>query len=369
MQRSIRVWIDPSALQHNLKRVHRAAPDHPVFAVIKSDAYGHGLLEAAHALADAEGFAVACLGEALTLREAGFRQRVLILQGPATVDDVATAAAWACEVMVHQPWHLEALEGYSGGIPLTVWVKLDTGMNRLGFPVDAADALERRLGLCAAVHQPVGWASHLAYADDPTAPETADQIGAFAEAVGDRRGPKSLAHSAAVLSRPDAHWDWVRPGLMLYGASPFTTGNGWELGLRPVMQVETDLIAVKECPAGGRIGYGGIFRCPEAMPVGIAAIGYGDGYPRHAISGTPVQVDGKPSQLLGRVSMDMIAVDLRGIGAVRPGCPVRVWGADLPVETIARAADTIPYELMTHLARQAVHRVYRLPQTLGPARA
>ncbi|HET6724473.1 MAG TPA: alanine racemase [Gammaproteobacteria bacterium] len=345
MSRDCRALIDLGALRHNLATVRALAPESRVMAVVKANAYGHGLPVVARALGDADAFAVACIEEAMAVRDAGLDQPVVLLEGVADADALDAALAHHFEVVVHDPSQLPLLARLRDGDSLPVWLKVDTGMNRLGFPVDSARDIWRQLDALPGIRKPLGLMTHLANADDPADDFSRMQIERFNTFAANLRGPRSIANSAGVAAWPLSHGGWVRPGVMLYGASPLLGRVGTDHGLEPAMTVTTRLIATKWLARGDRVGYGGSWVAPEALPIGIAAIGYGDGYPRHAPNGTPVLVNGRRQQLVGRVSMDMIAVDLRGNDAA-VGDPVTLWGSGLPVEEIARAAGTIPYELL-----------------------
>ena len=361
MTRLARVLIDPDALRHNLQRARAAAPGRRLLAVVKAGGYGHGMVAAARALAGADGFGVATVGEGLALREAGLSAPVLVLEGPAGPAEVEAAAAAGLAVVLHHEAQLRWLEEARPPRPVPVWVKLDTGMHRLGFDPAMAPALAQRLAACAAAAPPPVWMTHFANADDRDDPLTTEQIRRFAAAVDGLPGARSLANSAGVLGWPGSHGDWVRPGIMLYGASPFAGATGPELELRPAMTFTSRLIAVHRRRRGEALGYGGEYVCPEDMPVGVVAAGYGDGYPRHAAAGTPVLVGGRRVSLVGRVSMDMITVDLRAHPEARVGDPVVLWGEGLPVEEVARHAGTIAYELLCHAGARPASR-----EVLGP---
>lgn len=242
-------------------------------------------------------------------------------------------------------------------MPIRVWLKIDSGMNRLGFRPDAAQALWRRLRDCAGARSDIGLMSHFASADDRTAPVTARQLDVWRNATRDLPGERSLANSAATLGWPESHADWIRPGIMLYGVSPFVGGRASDDGLRPVMTLRTRLIATKTLCAGERVGYGGDWLADRDTSIGIAAIGYGDGYPRHAPSGTPVLVNGRRVALVGRVSMDMLALDLSSQPQARVGDPVTLWGEGLAIETIAECATTIGYELLCGVTQRVPRRL------------
>jgi alanine racemase len=343
----VRARIDLRALRHNLHQVRGAAPHSKVMAVVKANGYGHGLVAVAEALEEADGLAVARLEEALMLREAGIRKPVTLLEGFMDAAELEVAGRQGLEVVLHSDYQLALLESAHVQAPLRVWVKLDTGMHRLGFAPERLQAVIRRLRALSFVQQPPGCLSHLACADERANPATEDQRRRFEEALDGYTGERSLANSAGLLGWPDVHYDWVRPGIMLYGVSPFTDALGPGLGLRPAMTLETRILGIRELRKGDAIGYGGSWVCPEGMRVGVAAIGYGDGYPRHAAAGTPVLVNERRVPLVGRVSMDMITLDLRGHDTVREGDRVVLWGEGLPVEEVAAAADTIGYELLT----------------------
>jgi alanine racemase len=347
-QRTAIAQLDRQALQHNLQRARSCAPRSSVFAVIKAQGYGHGLTFCADTFADGcEGFAVASTGEGIALRDAGFSEhRICILNGPADADELRACAAHDLEPLIHQEWQAERLA--AGDLPsLRVWLKIDTGMGRLGVPCGAAADWHARLSSCPSVRSPVGLMTHMASADTRDDNYTERQWRRFEAAATGLGGPRSGANSACVLGWPATHADWVRPGIMLYGCSPFIEGAEDELDLIPAMTLTSRLIAINQLEAGAPVGYGRTWHCPASMPVGVVALGYGDGYPRHAASGTPVLVGGRRVPLVGRVSMDKITVDLRGAPEAAVGDEVVLWGRGLPVEEVAAAAGTIGYELLT----------------------
>jgi len=346
MQIYPRAVIDHSALRHNLALVRRRAPDSRIWAVVKANAYGHGMAPVATTLEAADGLAVARVEEGVRLREAGITRPILVLEGVLFEDELAVARKLGLELALHQPGQIALLERTRTARPLRVWVKVDTGMHRLGFDPEAALALLARLDADPGVEKPVGLMTHLAQADDtgdPLTPLQCERLRALDPAA---KYPLSIGNSAGILAFPTSRTHWVRPGIMLYGASPLMGRSAAELGLLPVMGLEARLIAVRALRRGDRIGYGGTYVCPEDMPVGVAAIGYGDGYPRHAPTGTPVLVGGRRASLVGRVSMDMINIDLCGLPAAGVGDPVILWGEGLPVDEVAAWAGTIPYELL-----------------------
>jgi len=337
--------IDLQALQHNFHRVRALAPDSKVMDIIKANAYGHGLVPVAQALRGRDAFGVACLEEAISLREAGFDRRIVLLEGLFGLDDLALIHGYQLDVVIHHISQVEMLEQDRPAKPLDIWLKIDTGMHRLGFPPDQVAVVTERL---ERLPQPgcVRYMSHFACADEPDNPATQIQLDRFEAVCADFKGERSLANSAAVLDWPASHCDWVRPGIMLYGGSPLPGRTAQDLGLQPVMTLATRLIAVNPHNKGEAIGYGGEWICPEDMPVGVAAMGYGDGYPRHAPAGMPVLVNGKRSALIGRVSMDMICIDLRTRPDAKVGDEVILWGEGLPVDEVAQQAGTISYELL-----------------------
>ncbi len=356
---SRRVWatVDLSALRENIGVAREAAPRSRVMAVVKSDAYGHGLVPAASELATGtDAFAVTSIEEAAVLRDAGFRQRIVLLQGPFVTGDLETAAVLRLEPVLHTEWQVEALSRAELSVPVTAWIKVDTGMHRLGFHPGAVPEVWRRLSGAPSVEAEIGFMTHLACADDRGDETTRRQLDLFDQACAGLPGPRSAANSAGVLGWPASHLDWVRPGIMLYGASPFVDGGGGHAPLSPAMTLEGRLIAINRYDAGDPVGYGASWRCPEPMPVGVVSVGYGDGYPRHAPSGTPVLVGGQRTGLVGRVSMDMVCVDCRGLDGVVVGAPATLWGAGLPAEEVAGAAGTISYELFCRTTPRARRR-------------
>ena len=346
MTRVARATVDTAALQHNLGQVRQRAPDARVMAVIKANAYGHGLVGCARALRQADALAVARMEEAVALREAGLENPVVLLEGVLDAAQLPLASALGLEIVVHSPEQLAMLEAAELERPLQAWLKLDTGMNRLGFPPEAARAIAARLAACGSVRPGLRLMTHLACADERDRQVTDTQLRRFADAVAELPGERSVANSAGLLWREDSHAEWVRPGLMLYGVSPFADQSGAELGLRPAMELMSTVIALREVHRGDRVGYGGVWTAREDSRLAILGIGYGDGYPRHLGSGAPVLVRGRRAPLAGRISMDMIAVDITLIPDVRVGDEVSLWGAGLPVEELAQMAGTIPYELL-----------------------
>lgn len=341
--------ISRAALQHNLQRVRECMPGASVLAMIKADAYGHGALVAAEALSGADGFGVAFLQEAQALRAAGVSHPVTLLEGVFTPSEMAEVVRLGLTTVVHQEAQLRLLEAVPAATPVDVWLKLDTGMHRLGFAPEQVLPAWRRLQALPGVRS-VGLVTHFARADEPDAPHTAQQIAVFRtlqqqiESEAGHAVADSLANSAGILAWPAAQGRWVRPGIMLYGSSPFADRSAASLGLRPVMTLQSRLIAIRDLKAGEAVGYGGTWVAPRDTRIGVVAIGYGDGYPRHAGNGTPVLVNGVRVPLAGRVSMDMITVDLGDVpAAIGDACIL--WGEGLPADEVAAAAGTLSYEL------------------------
>lgn len=357
MARPTSATIHTDALRHNLGQMRMRAPGSRVMAVVKADGYGHGLERVARALGGADAFGVAALSDAERLRAAGLSQPIVLLSGFDEVEDLARLRGLGVETVVHHVSQIEMLEQSAGGEPIRCWLKVDSGMHRLGFAPEAVRDAHARLSALPGVADGIVLMSHFASSEEvdgssPGGRQTRDQLRVFAEATAGLSGARSLANSAAVLGWPDAHAEWIRPGGALYGISVAAGKCGEDFGLRPAMTLSTRLIAVNRIGKGGRIGYAGTWECPEDMAVGVAAIGYGDGYPRAAPAGTPVRVGGQATQVIGRVSMDLMTIDLRGIAEARVGAPVTLWGPDLPAERIARAAGTISYELTCSITRR-----------------
>ena len=344
MERTALATIDIAALRHNLSIVRSTAPHSKILAVIKANAYGHGLLQVAEALHEADAFAVSCLEEALALREAS-NKRIVVLQGFHSIEQLALFAENSIEPVIHQAWQIQALLSYPLLATINISIKVNTGMNRLGLNADSLQGYLSALQSCGHVGE-VQLMTHMASADDSSCDSTAVQLAEFKKTTNQFDLPRSIANSATLMGWPESRVEWVRPGIMLYGVSPFLEGVGAELNLKPVMNLRTRLIAVNSCRKGDAVGYGRSWICDKDMRIGVAAIGYGDGYPRHAPSGTPVLVNGHKAVVVGRVSMDMLTIDLSDCGDVNVGAEVTLWGEGLPVEEVAAAATTIAYELL-----------------------
>jgi len=338
--------IDTSALVHNLRVIRKAAPETRVMAVIKANAYGHGIVPVARALATADAFAVARLEEARQLRDAGVLAPIVLLEGVNLRTELEQAAQLGLDLVVHCQAQLELLEGFHADAHFSVWLKVDTGMNRLGISESELGSFLPRLRSCGCVAGIPRLMSHLANADDRRDPKTASQIEKFDSLTRELDGERTLANSGGLFGWQASHFDWVRPGIALYGVTPFADGFGADLGLRPAMRLHARIIAVRDVATGQSVGYGGSWRASQRTRIAVAGIGYGDGYPRHLGNGAPIWINGYLAPLLGRVSMDMITLGVDEMPDVAIGDEVTLWGADLPVESVARLAGTIPYELL-----------------------
>ena len=357
--RPTRAIIRLDAIQANLDAARRFAPASRNIPVIKANAYGHGAVEVARTLeGQAPAFAVATMDEALELRGAGIGSPILLLQGCNDKEAIEEAGARNFWLMLHDRGQVERVLRHSGPSPLTTWLKVDTGMHRLGLTLREAQEACAQLGASEHVSDPVTLCTHLACADEPEHPLTARQIAAFRSFAAPLGLPLSIANSAGIMNWPQSHADWNRPGYMLYGNSPSTVFGNEPGLLEPAMTLQSELIAVREVAPGEGVGYGQRWTARQPSRVGTVTIGYADGYPRHAPAGTPVLVNGERVPLVGTVSMDMITVDLTGIENAAPGDPVELWGENLGVNEVAARAGTIGYELLAGLTRR-VPLVYR----------
>ena len=348
--RPARALIDLAALRHNYQ-LARELSGARALAVVKADAYGHGAVRCAQALqAQADGFAVACIEEALQLREAGIAAPILLLEGFFEASELALIEQHQLWTVVHSQWQLEAIEQATLKQPLTVWLKLDSGMHRVGFhPADYA-TVYRRL-LASGKVAKIVLMSHFSRADELDSARSDEQLAVFQQAREGLAAEVSLRNSPALLGWPSIPSDWVRPGIMLYGATPFEQANEVAARLQPVMTLESRVISVRELPAGEPVGYGARFTTERSTRVGVVAMGYADGYPRHAPTGTPVLIDGQPSRIIGRVSMDMLTVDLTDVPGAGLGSHVEFWGRNVLASDVAIAAGSIPYQLFCNVRR------------------
>ncbi|SFE73835.1 alanine racemase [Nitrosomonas sp. Nm166] len=348
MPRPTQATIDFSALAHNLAVVRQYAPRSRIMAVIKADAYGHGLLHAANALKTVDGFALLELDAAICLRDAGYRQPILLLEGFFSTQELGLLEQYQLSTVIHHSEQVAMLLESKQRVDL--FLKINTGMNRLGL---APEQFHKVMSMfkgnrCA---NTITLMTHFACADDPSEKESViQQLQYFEMATQGYNYPRSLANSAAIIRYPETHADWVRPGIMLYGISPFPDQTASDLNLRPVMTLSSRIIAIQNLKCGDKVGYHGLFQADRAMRIGIVACGYADGYPRHAPTNTPVLVNNQHTRLLGRVSMDMLAVDLTDIENAELNSPVILWGKEITVDEIAHRAGTIGYELLCAVA-------------------
>jgi alanine racemase len=350
--RPARALIDLDALRHNY-RLARELGGGKALAVVKADAYGHGAVRCAQALEDeADGFAVACIEEALELRQAGIRAPIVLLEGFFEASELELIQAHDLWTAVGAPWQVEAVAQFAARAtqPLHVWLKLDSGMHRLGLSPAEFRAAHARLSALPQL-APLVMMSHLARADELESPRTAEQAQVFAAATAGLAGQTSLCNSPALLGWPQVRSDWVRPGLMLYGANPFPEGTPLPGTLRPVMTLQSRIFATRVLEAGEPLGYGARFVAPQPTRVGVVAIGYADGYPQFAPNGTPVLIDGRPGRVIGRVSMDMLTVDLDGHPQAGIGTPVQLWGEAPRADALAARCQTSAYRLLCGLKR------------------
>ena len=350
--------INLAALKHNLSRIKQLAPDSKIMSVIKANAYGHGVIEVAQALSEVDAFAVARLTEGIRLRDAGVTKRIVLLEGVHTDLEIQAASRYGLSPVFHHADQIALLTKSRMVKPLDFcWLMLETGMHRLGLEKDAFKHAYDQLKSSENSTEKLGLMSHFANSDHIGDHRNKAQLEQVIHMANAYQLPISLANSAAVLSMPESHTEWLRPGLMLYGISPFADIPGRELGLKPVMKLSARLISIQQLQEGDQVGYGGDWQASTAMTVGTVNIGYGDGYKRHLSNNSQVEINGKIVDVLGRVSMDMICIDLRQLQNVQVGQEVVLWGSDqLPVEHIAQKANTIPYELVCQISSRVTRQ-------------
>ena len=352
-----RATIDDSALAHNLSVVRERSPGCRVYSVVKANGYGHGLEQVARALSATDGYGVARLAEAVRLRDIGLAHPVMLLEGVFSSRELRQAVRHHFDLVVHNEHQLRLLEDYRGPARLKVWLKVDTGMGRLGISTEQVPTFSERLGALACVQPGLRFMTHFASADDPADDMTAQQIKRFAAVAKDAH--ISMANSAGILAWPksvavpeNSLQNWVRAGLMLYGVAPVADTVGRDFGLRPVMTLTSQIISVRTARAGTTVGYGATWQAEAETTIAVAAAGYGDGVPWHGRD-IPVLVNGVRARIIGRVSMDMVSIDVTNVPQVSVGDPVCFWGAELPVEDVARHVGTIPYTLLCGVTQRA----------------
>ena len=342
--------INLSNLAHNLAQVKRFAPNSKVMAVLKANAYGHGLVKIAQHLNDADAFAVARIDEALALRAGGLTKPIVLLEGVFHPEDLAILLANNFQTIIHDENQLIALEEAQLEAPISCWLKINTGMHRLGIAPSQLNNFYQRLSATKNANSTINLMTHFSCADDVSDVKTAEQIALFDSLVAGKQQAHCLANSAGIIAWPAGHGDWVRPGLMMYGVSPMLGALGHQHNLKPVMRLTTRVIAIRDVDAMQCVGYGGSWHSQSATKLAVVAMGYGDGYPRHAKHGTPVVIGNKRYGIAGNVSMDMISVDIGDNSEnIKVGDEVVMWGPELPVEEIAQCATTIPYELLCNI--------------------
>lgn len=348
MSRPVVASLDLNALRNNLQIVRQAAPDSRVWSVVKANAYGHGLDRIWSALNGTDGFAMLNLEDAILLRERGWKGPILMLEGFFHADELEIFDKYRLTTSLHSNWQVKALANARLNAPLDVYLKMNSGMNRLGFTADRVHSLWEQLRKVANVGQ-LTLMAHFADAEQPDG--LREPLKLIEQAAEGLNCARSLSNSAATLWHPEAHYDWVRPGIILYGASP--SGHWCDIansGLRPVMSLHSEIIGIQNLKPGDSVGYGSRYRTSSEQRIGIVAAGYADGYPRHAPDGTPVVVDGVRTGIVGTVSMDMLAVDLTSCPHAGIGSPVELWGNEVKIDDVASAAGTVGYELMCALA-------------------
>lgn len=346
--RPLQAIIDLSALKHNFLIARQISPKQKLMAVVKANAYGHGLIECAKAFeeVDTDALAVSCLEEALQLRENNIKKPIILLEGFFEKTEIPLLIENQLQTVLHHPQQLAYLLENPPLQPIPVWLKFDSGMNRLGFNLNELQNAYQKLSEYPNIANPIRLMTHFACADEFEKSFTINQLQKFINATQHWKNEKSLSNSAALLGWKQTHADWGRPGIMLYGSSPFVEQPASNFNLKPVMILKSKLISVKSCKQGETVGYGATWKCPETMQIGIIAAGYGDGYPRHAKSGTPVYLNNQKIPLIGRVSMDMLAVDLRLCQNPHIGDEVELWGKHISVDEVAQYAQTISYPLL-----------------------
>lgn len=345
--RPIQATINLQALKSNFTLVKKLANKSKVMAVLKANAYGHGLIEVANALEQTDGISVLNLDEAIKLREAGFNRTILLLEGFFEVNEVKVASKLGLNVTVHNQIQIDLIDQAKPINPIDIHLKINTGMNRLGFSPNEIDYLLESLNSNQYVGE-ITLMTHFSTADEKVGINK--QLNIFTKISNNYNYDSSVANSAALIKYPESRLDWVRPGIMLYGASPYKDISAESIGLKPVMNLMSQVIAIQHINIGDSVGYGSVFRAQKSMKVGVVACGYADGYPRHASTGTPVFIDNIFTTTIGRVSMDMLYVDITNIPNIDIGSSVELWGSHVPVDEIAKHSNTVGYELLCSIS-------------------
>lgn len=368
MSRTAVAILSTENLLNNLKVIKEKAPQSKIIGMVKANAYGHGLRSVSARLEKhVDMLGVASIDEALALRKIGIQIPIVLAEGVFEPNELLVASTEGFHVVFHEEVQLQWLANLSCPLPIQAWLKIDSGMGRLGFNIDKAPAFYKQLSKSRQIAHPIRIMSHLACADDSKNPLNQKQIEAFNSFIKNISGvgEYSLCNSAGVFQYPGSHHNYVRPGIALYGASPILGKSAAELNLKPVMTLQTSLIGIKDMTKGAPIGYGARYQCPQDMRVGIVAFGYGDGYPRSARDGTPILVNNIRCELVGRVSMDMIAVDLTSCPNAKVGDPVILWGNGLPIEEVASFTDNVSYDLLTGVQNRVKFHWTRYNSTNG----
>lgn len=350
MTRPTRILINAAALIHNIGQIKRLAPGKQIYAMVKANAYGCGINAVVPVLdGHVDAFGVASLDEAVAIRALGSRTQCLLNEGVFTQDEYHDISRLQFACVLHQEQQLQWLLNTPLSAPIKIWLKVNTGMHRLGFKIHQLDDVMRALADCAWIDKDIGLMTHLACADQPEKVENKQQLSLFETIQLDGVTQRSIANSAAIISFPHAHADVVRPGIMVYGVSPFANKSGRELGLIPAMRFMSAISAIHHNPPHAQVGYGGTWSSPKPSVIGIVAAGYGDGYPWHISANTPVWIKGRVVNIVGRVSMDMLTVDLTDHPDIQMGDEVELWGMNIPVEHIAKSAGSLGYELLCQI--------------------
>ncbi len=353
MSRPTKIIIDSNALLHNVSKIRTLAPGKKLIAMVKANAYGCGLNKITPALeGQVDALGVACLEEALALRALGITTQCVLFEGVFIPEEWLLVSEYEFHCIIHQQRQLEWLLNATLPKPVTVWIKVNTGMNRLGFRPSDVSKVVAQLKKCPWVNSDITLMTHLACADQPEHSNNQRQLALFDSIDSLEIKQRSIANSAAILAFPNAHAEIIRAGIMLYGVSPFSELTGQQLGLKPVMHFISEITAIHDNPPYSSVGYGSVWQSEHASRIGIVAAGYGDGYPRHLAENTPVWINGKEASVVGRVSMDMMTVDLTDSPEVQIGARVELWGSHIAIERIAQSAGTIAYELLCQITER-----------------